>query len=81
MNNEKYLEALKLYRMKQNPVAPYKVFSDKIMTKLIEKKPKTLEALSCIEGFPKNGQRILKYGNDIIAIFQINCNVEGMQKF
>lgn len=81
MNNDKYLELLKLYRMKKNPVAPYKVFSDNVMYKLIEKKPKTLIALSSIEGFPKNGQRILKYGEDIISIFQGCYKVDDMEKF
>ena len=73
MDNKKYLELLKAYRMKKNPKAPYMVFPDSVMNMLVEKKPKTLAALSHIEGFPKDGQRMSKYGEDIISIFQINC--------
>ena len=48
MDNKKYLELLKAYRMKKNPKAPYMVFPDSVMNMLVEKKPKTLAALSHI---------------------------------
>lgn len=57
------------------------MFPDNVMNKLVEKKPKTLAALACIEGFPKDGQRMLKYGEDIIKIFQVDCNVDSMDAF
>lgn len=49
--------------------APYLVFSDELMETLIEAKPKTLEELSSIKGFPKDGKRVSKWGKAIIAVF------------
>lgn len=48
---------------------PFKVFRDQELELLLKKRPKTLEELAEIKGFPKDGARVTKYGKAIIDIF------------
>lgn len=48
---------------------PFKVFTDEMLGELLQKKPRTLEELATVKGFPKDGARVTKYGADIIAVF------------
>lgn len=47
----------------------YLVPNDKEIEMLLKVRPKTLEELSAIKGFPKNGKRVAAYGNELISIF------------
>lgn len=49
--------------------APYLIFSDELMEVLLEQKPKTVEELSTIKGFPKDGKRVEKWGQAIVDVF------------
>lgn len=48
---------------------PYTIYTDKTIEELLKAKPKTLEELSKVKGFPKEGKRIKGFGEAIIAIF------------
>lgn len=44
-------------------------FSDRELRDLLLKKPKTMEELTSIKGFPKNGKRVNSFGKQILEIF------------
>lgn len=44
-------------------------FGDKELTELLKIKPKTLDELGKIKGFPRDGKRVKAYGNLIVDIF------------
>ena len=48
---------------------PYKIFRDIELNLLLENKPKTIEELACLKGFPKDGKRVTCWGESIIKIF------------
>lgn len=58
-------------------VAQYSVFKDEEMEQLLRKKPKTIEELSSIKGFPKDGSRVSRWGQDIIKVFQHKDSTSG----
>lgn len=50
-------------------------FSDEELKRLVIAKPKTLDALGEIKGFPRTGKRVQAYGQLIIDIFNgIGCD-------
>jgi ribonuclease D len=49
--------------------APYLIFSDELMEELLSVKPKTLDELSTIKGFPRDGKRVTKWGPAIVDVF------------
>lgn len=58
---------------------PFKVFRDQELELLLKERPKTLEALAKIKGFPKDGARVTKYGNAIIDIFNRSEQIEDFK--
>lgn len=44
-------------------------FSDRELRDLLLKKPRTIEELTSIKGFPKNGKRVNSFGKQILEIF------------
>ena len=48
---------------------PSSVYSDKTIEDLIAAKPKTLDELTKVKGFPKNGKRVNCFGKAVCAIF------------
>lgn len=56
----------------KSQMEPFKVFNDEMLRALLEKKPRTLEELATVKGFPKGGARVTKYGTDIIGVFNKN---------
>lgn len=81
MENNQILALLKKYRMEKSPSAPYKVFSNAMLESILKEKPKSLNALKNIKGFPEGGIRIQKYGEDIIKIFRNEYEVGNLSKF
>lgn len=81
MTEAQIRENLKKFRMRKNPKAPYTVFSDQALDLLLKYKPKNMESLTAIKGFPAGGSRVEKYGKDIIEFFKNGCKVEDMGKF
>ena len=53
----------------QMHVQPFTIYNDATIDALIEAKPKTIAELEKVKGFPKNGKRIVGFGDAIIAIF------------
>lgn len=56
---------------KENHGATYLVFNDKELEELLLKQPKSIEELSKIKGFPKNGKRVQCYGSRLVSIFSV----------
>jgi len=48
---------------------PFRIYRDEEIENLLIAKPKTLEELAKVPGFPAGGARVTKYGNAIVAIF------------
>ena len=48
---------------------PYKIFRDVELNLLLGNKPKTIEELSELKGFPRDGKRVTCWGESIIKIF------------
>lgn len=48
---------------------PFTIYRDETIDDLVKAQPKTLEELSKVKGFPKDGKRIKGFGETIIAIF------------
>ena len=44
-------------------------FSDVELSRLLKYKPNTMEKLTTIKGFPKDGKRVSAYGQKIVDIF------------
>ena len=58
-------------------IAQYSVFKDEQLEELLKRKPKTIEELSSIKGFPKDGSRVSRWGQDIIKVFQHKDSPSG----
>lgn len=70
MNKEKeLLQKLRGHLAYKASMEPYKVFRDTELELLLKIRPKTIEELCKIKGFPKDGARVTKYGASIIDIF------------
>lgn len=55
----------------------YGVFPDNLLEELVRCKPKTIQELSKIKGFPAEGKRVIGYGEAIIAC--INKDINDVQ--
>lgn len=56
-------------------VQPYIIYDDDTIELLLKKKPKTLDDLKDIKGFPEKGKRFKGFGAQIVAIFNDTDNV------
>ena len=58
-------------------------FSDEELCRLVKEKPRSIEDLGKIKGFPLEGKRVKSYGRNIIDIFngksieKFNANFDG----
>ena len=50
-------------------VQPFTIYQDATIEALLAAKPKTLEALSKVKGFPAKGKRVQGFGEAAVAIF------------
>lgn len=50
-------------------VQPFTVYNDSTIEELLAARPKTLEELAGVKGFPANGKRIAGFGEAVVAIF------------
>lgn len=51
---------------------PYTIYTDNTIEELLKAQPKTLEQLSKVKGFPKEGKRLKGFGEAIVSIFTKN---------
>lgn len=65
---EKLIE-LRSQIAKENGQSTYLVFNDEELEILLEKRPKTIDELGQIKGFPKTGKRVSVYGERLVKIF------------
>lgn len=68
-NAEELLRKLRGHLAYAKQMKPYQVFTDENLEELLKVKPKTLEELKGIKGFPEDGARVNKYGQSIVDIF------------
>lgn len=54
---------------RENGQSTYLVFNDEEMEVILDKRPKTIEELGQIKGFPKDGKRVAAYGERLVKIF------------
>ncbi len=57
-------------------VKPYVIFKDEELNAILNKKPKTIDELSTLKGFPKDGKRIANWGQSIVDIFTQTDKIE-----
>ena len=55
---------------KKHGLSGYHMFNNEVAKAIFDAKPSTLAALSKVNGFPAGGERIKKYGEDIINWFR-----------
>lgn len=58
---------------------PFTVYDDETLERLLVAKPKTIDELSKIKGFPAKGKRVKGFGELIVKIFNDADNVEGIK--
>lgn len=71
MYKEKQEKLLNEYRSKMSKdkrIKVFKVFTSENIKDIIQAQPHSLEELSRVKGFPKDGKRIEQYGESIIEI-------------
>ena len=57
---------------------PYTVYTDETLELLLVAKPKTIEELAEIKGFPAEGKRIKGFGEAIVAIFDDSKEIKSI---
>lgn len=75
-SEKELLQKLRGHLAYKASMEPFKVFRDQELELLLKERPKTLESLAKIKGFPKGGARVTKYGNAIIDIFNRSEQIE-----
>ena len=73
------LKKLRGHLAYKKQVKPYVIFRDKELFSLIMCRPKTLDELAFIPGFPRDGSRLNKWGDAIIAIFNRGSEIEDFK--
>ena len=66
---EMLLRKLRGYMAFKKQVEPYKIFRDIELDILLQVRPKTMDELTSIKGFPKTGARVACCGQSILDIF------------
>lgn len=74
---EELLRKLRGHLAHASQMEPYKVFTDENLNELLKVKPKTLDELKGIKGFPEKGARVSKYGQSIVDIFNKANSISG----
>ena len=54
---------------KRSGQSTYLVYNDEELETLLGARPKSIEELAKIKGFPKDGKRVEAYGRDLVSIF------------
>lgn len=79
IKEEELLRKLRGHLAFKSGVEPYKIFNDKNLAALLEAKPKTIQALGAVKGFPIDGKRVAAWGQAIIDIFTRADKVEDFE--
>lgn len=74
---ETELKNLRNHLALKHNIAPYSIFKDDEMERLLKVKPKTIDELCKIKGFPRNGVRVTKWGNQIVNVFRLKGSPSG----
>ncbi|WP_394863480.1 HRDC domain-containing protein [Paraclostridium bifermentans] len=76
---EELLRKLRGHLAYSKQMKPYQVFNDENLNELLKVKPKTVEQLMTIKGFPEDGARVRKYGQAIVDIFVKEDKIEDFE--
>jgi len=68
-NQRELLKQLRSEMTGSKHTLPFTVFRDEEIEALLKTQPKTIEALTKVKGFPKDGKRVKGYGQAIVDIF------------
>lgn len=63
------LEKLRSTLIGELHVQPYIIYDDNTIELLLQKRPKTLDELKEVKGFPEKGKRFSTFGKQIVEIF------------
>lgn len=77
-NQKKMLLELRSKLVGKLHVHPFTVYRDDTIELLLEQQPKSIDELTKIKGFPKDGKRVKGFGLAIVAIFN-NTKEEGKE--
>jgi ribonuclease D len=58
---------------------PFTIYTDSTIDELLKARPKTLEELASVKGFPADGKRIKGFGEAIIEIFKNTNRIEKIE--
>ena len=58
---------------------PYCIYTDATIEDLLDAQPKSMDALTNVKGFPKEGKRVKGFGEAIIEIFKNPNRVERFE--
>ena len=75
----KLLIELRAQLVGEEHTLPYCIYTDDLIEALIKKQPKTLQELSEVKGFPKEGKRVKGYGEAIVSIFTKTDQIESFE--
>lgn len=54
---------------------PFTIYNDETIELLLQAQPQSLEELSQVKGFPKDGKRVKGFGESIVKIFTDTNNI------
>jgi ribonuclease D len=75
------LKRMRGYLAYKHGVKPFVIFKDSEIPAILEKKPRSLEALAEIKGFPLSGARSQKWGKEICSVFNKKFKIPEMNSF
>lgn len=76
---EMLLRKLRGHMAYKKNVEPYRIFRDVELNMLLQVKPKTINELTSIKGFPKDGARVACCGQSILDIFNRPKEIEDFK--
>ena len=76
---EELLRKLRGHLAYAKQVKPYVIFKDEELLEILKKQPKSLDELSTIKGFPRDGKRVEKWGQSIVDIFVQTDKVDDFE--
>lgn len=71
------LEDLRSKLIGDKHTLPFTIYTDETIDLLLQKQPKSLEELTQIKGFPKEGKRVKGFGEYIVQIFNDPETIEN----
>lgn len=78
---EERLRKMRGYLAYRNGVKPFVIFKDSEIPLLLKAKPKKIEDLALVKGFPLEGSRVQKWGKEICSVFDVKFKIPELKAF